>query len=190
MILDNHAGCRSASLISPAAGMIFMVRAATPHGGSPMIISNVLRDKEPGTVTVRETDLVRTAIAKLADHHIGAVVVEDRWMKVVGLFAEQDLVMALAHHGARALDMPLEKVMNRLFATCRPADQVDVVLAMMTRGRRRHVLVMEGEHLAGIVSLGDLAKRRLREKELETDTLRDLVRLQDGMEGHHGGPAH
>ena len=155
-----------------------------------MIISNVLRDKDPGIITARETDLVRTAIAKPAEHHVGAVVVEDRWMKVVGLFAEQDLVMALAHHGPKALDLTLDKVMNRLFATCRPADRVEVVLTMMTRGRRRHVLAMEGGHLAGIVSLGDLAKRRLEEKELEANTLRDLARLQDGIEGHHGGSTH
>ena len=68
-----------------------------------MLISDVLREKGRTVVMVRPTDSVAFAVRKFAEHHIGAVVVEDRWMKPVGIFSERDFVSAIAHDGSAVL---------------------------------------------------------------------------------------
>ncbi|MEA2738730.1 MAG: hypothetical protein QOH05_2037, partial [Acetobacteraceae bacterium] len=77
-----------------------------------MSISDVLHAKGHKVVKVATTDSVETAVRKLADERIGAVVVEDQWMRHTGVFSERDFVNAVAEHGARALTFPVEKLMS------------------------------------------------------------------------------
>src|ERR1700733_14979672 len=142
-----------------------------------MSISDVLHGKGHQVVKVRTTDSVQTAVRKLADEHIGAVVVEDQWMRHAGIFSERDFLNAVAEHGAAALAFPVEKLMSAPLVTCRPADRVDTALAAMTMAKIRHLPVVDGGHLVGIVSIGDLVKHRLDEKALEANVLLDIARL-------------
>jgi len=142
-----------------------------------MSISDVLHGKGHKVVMVRTTDTVQSAVRKLADERIGAVVVEDQWMRHAGVFSERDFVNAIAEHGALALTFPVEKLMTSPVVTCRPADRVDTALAAMTMGKIRHLPVVDGGQLVGIVSIGDLVKHRLDEKALEANVLLDIARL-------------
>ena len=142
-----------------------------------MSISDVLRGKGRHVVKVRAADSVETAARLMAEHRIGAVVVEDQWMHHVGMFAEQHLVNAIAAHGAGALSLPVESVMNDRLLTCGPHDRVEVVMAAMTMAKIRHLPGVEGGQLIGIVSIGDLVKHRLDEKALEANVLLDIARL-------------
>ena len=142
-----------------------------------MSISDVLRGKGRQVVKVRTTDTVQDAVRKIADHRIGAVVVEDSWMKPVGIFSERDFVNAVAEHGAEALTLPVERLMSAPMVTCRPTDNVENALVAMTMAKIRHLPVEENGKLVGIISIGDLVKHRLDEKALEANVLLDIARL-------------
>jgi CBS domain-containing protein len=142
-----------------------------------MSISDVLRGKGHDIVKVRTTDTVQTAVRKLADHRIGAVVVEDAWMRNVGIFSERDFVNAVAEYGAEALMFKVERLMSSPMVTCRPTDKVETAMGAMTLAKIRHLPVEEEGRLIGIISIGDLVKCRLDEKELEANVLLDISRL-------------
>ena len=141
-----------------------------------MSISDVLHGKGHQVVKVRTTDSVETAVCKLSDQRIGAVVVEDQWMRHAGIFSERDFVNAIAANGARALSFPVEKLMSAPLVTCRPSDRVETAMAAMTMAKIRHLPVLDDGKLVGIVSIGDLVKHRLDEKALEANVLLDIAR--------------
>jgi CBS domain-containing protein len=142
-----------------------------------MFISDVLRTKGHHVERIRPGDSVELAVRKLAEHHIGALVVEDR-MKPVGIFSERDFINAVARSGAAVLGFEVQQLMSTPILTCRPSDRIDAVLATMTTARIRHFPVVEGNELKGIISIGDLVKHRLDEKELEASVLRDISRMR------------
>jgi CBS domain-containing protein len=142
-----------------------------------MFISDVLRIKGHNVVRIHPADSVELAVRKLAEHHIGALVVEDRWMKPVGIFSERDFINATARDGDAALGFTVQELMTTPIISCRSADRVDAVLATMTLARIRHLPVIEDNELKGIVSIGDLVKHRLDEKELEANVLLDIARM-------------
>lgn len=142
-----------------------------------MFISDVLHGKGHHVVKVRTTDSVQVAVNQMAAKRIGAVVVENQWMRQAGIFSERDFLNAVAEHGAQALSLPVEKLMSSALVTCRPSDRVETALAAMTMARIRHLPVVEGGQLIGIVSIGDLVKHRLDEKALEANVLLDIARL-------------
>jgi CBS domain-containing protein len=142
-----------------------------------MSISDVLHSKGHQVVKVRTTDTVETAVRKLSEQRIGALVVEDQWMRHAGIFSERDFVNAIAEHGSRTLTFPVEKLMTAHVVTCRPADSVETALAAMTMAKIRHLPVVDAGKLVGIVSIGDLVKHRLDEKALEANVLLDIARL-------------
>lgn len=142
-----------------------------------MLISDVLKIKGHEVVKVRPTDSVALAVTRLAEHRIGAVVVEDQWMKPVGIFSERDFVNSIARDGAAALGFDVRQLMSSPIISCHMTDRIDAVLATMTLTKIRHVPVMDNGVLKGIVSIGDLVKHRLDEKELEASVLLDLSRL-------------
>ncbi|WP_428484128.1 CBS domain-containing protein [Rhodopila sp.] len=142
-----------------------------------MSISDVLHNKPSGVVKVRAADTVQSVITKLAEHRIGAVIVEDQWMRPAGIFSERDFVNATAEHGAQALTFPVERLMSAPMVTCRSTDKVETAMSAMTLARIRHLPVVDGGTLVGIVSIGDLVKHRLDEKALEANVLLDIARL-------------
>jgi CBS domain-containing protein len=142
-----------------------------------MLISDVLKSKGHSVVTARPTETVAFVVGKLAKHRIGAVVVEDQWMKPLGVFSERDFLNAIAREGAAVLGFDVSQLMTSPVISCRPSDRVDAVLATMTLSKIRHVPVIDAGSLKGIVSIGDLVKHRLDEKELEANVLLDLSRM-------------
>lgn len=143
-----------------------------------MLISDVLGTKGSNVVKIHAADSIETAVRKLAEHRIGALVVEDQWMKLVGIFSERDFINAVARDGAAALGFDVQQWMSTHIISCRSSDRVDAVLAKMTNVRIRHLPVIDGNELKGIVSIGDLVKHRLDEKELEANVLIDISRMR------------
>jgi CBS domain-containing protein len=143
-----------------------------------MLISDVLRSKGSDVVQIRTADSVALAVRKLAEHRIGALVVEDRWMKLVGIFSERDFVNAIARDGAAVLGFDVEQLMSSPIISCRTSDRIDAALATMTVSRIRHLPVIDDGRLKGIVSIGDLVKQRLDEKELEANVLLEIARMR------------
>ncbi|HXZ01608.1 MAG TPA: CBS domain-containing protein [Stellaceae bacterium] len=143
-----------------------------------MSIGEVLHHKGRHVSTTRTIDPVETAVRKLDEERIGALVVLDRWGKLAGMFSERDVIHALAQHGAEALTFEVHEMMTPDVTTCTPEDRIDAVMQMMTAHRVRHLPVMEDGHLVGLVSIGDLVKHRLGEKEQEAAVLRDITRTR------------
>jgi len=142
-----------------------------------MLIADVLKTKGHEVVKVRPGDPVALAVGRLAEHRIGAVVVEDQWMRAIGIFSERDFVNAIARDGAAVLGWDVRQLMSSPVISCRAGERIDAVLAMMTLAKIRHVPVIDDGELKGIVSIGDLVKHRLDEKELEASVLLELSRL-------------
>src|SRR5579862_1011680 len=79
---------------------------------APMLISDVVGTKGTNVVKIRTTDTVLSAVQRLSQHRIGALVVENEWMNLVGIFSERDLVNAVARHGAEALAYQVQQLMS------------------------------------------------------------------------------
>ncbi len=103
---------------------------------------------------------------------------EDRWPHLVGVFSERDFINAVASNGAAVLELRVRDPMSAPIVSCRSSDRIDAVLATMTVRKIRHVPVIDGEQLSGIVSIGDLVKHRVDEKELEANMLLDITRMR------------
>jgi CBS domain-containing protein len=153
-------------------------RSNPPGKEAVVLISDVLRSKGHNVVQIRTADSVALAVRKLAEHRIGALVVEDRWMKLVGVFSERDFVNAIARDGAAALGFDVEQLMSSPIISCHTTDRIDAALATMTIARIRHLPVIDDGNLKGIVSIGDLVKQRLDEKELEANVLLEISRMR------------
>jgi len=138
-----------------------------------MRIKDILDTKGRQVHTALPWTTAAQAVARLDEAGIGALLVCDADGRIRGIFSERDLVRGLTQHGRGLLDMPLEDVMTRNVRTCKPDETITVAMAMMTRWRFRHLPVVDGTTLIGLVSIGDLVKHRVREMELETGVLRD-----------------
>lgn len=140
-----------------------------------MQVSDILAKKGTRVVTVRSDISIATALQKLVLERIGALVVSDDGEHVDGILSERDIVRALAAEGAELLraDRRVADLMTRSVRVCAPSDSIKHVMDTMTRYRVRHLPVVEGGKLVGLVSIGDVVKNRLDELELEANVLRD-----------------
>jgi CBS domain-containing protein len=138
-----------------------------------MTVEMILRAKGREVETIGGEATVTMAIHVLTTKGIGALVVSSDGERVDGVVSERDIVRGLARFGADILGMRVSEIISRPVPACAPSDSVRHVMAEMTRTRQRHLLVVDETKLAGIVSIGDVVKRRLEELELETNVLRD-----------------
>ena len=142
-----------------------------------MKISDVVKGKaSQQVVTVTPDASVRQLVELLDEHGIGAVVVSTDGAAVDGIVSERDVVRRLHLDGAAVLDHAVSTIMTSPVQTCAPDDDVQELAVLMTRQRFRHVPVLVEGRLAGIVSIGDVVKRRIDELEFERDQLDNYVR--------------
>ncbi len=136
-----------------------------------MRITDVLRRKGEGVVTVAPDTPVSTLLDLLAEHRVGALVVSAGDGAVDGIVSERDVVRHLQSDGAGILDRPVSAIMTSEVRTCSPEDRLDDLMIMMTEHRVRHIPVLVDERLAGIISIGDVVKNRIDELQVERDQL-------------------
>ncbi len=140
-----------------------------------MSVETILKNKGNNVFTVRpEHSLGETAIL-LSTKKVGVAVVCDNKGKVVGVVSERDIVKALAQYGKGAIEMAVRNVMSSPALTCKASDQVRKVLEIMTDKRVRHLPVVDGDELVGIVSIGDAVNLRLQQAQAEVGVLRDFA---------------
>lgn len=131
-----------------------------------MTIAAILQSKGAEVLTVECDTPVREAVRLLAERRIGAVpVLKDG--KVVGIMSERDVIYCLRSDGAAMLDWPVERIMTAPAITADPAKEIMSALAQMTQRRIRHLPVVDGDRIIGIVSIGDLVKFRMDKIEAE-----------------------
>ena len=140
-----------------------------------MRISDVLRGKSDEVVTVTPDTQVDRLLAVLAEHKIGAAVVSREGTTVEGIVSERDVVRALAERGAGVLGEPVSAIHTLDVFTIRPEADLAEVERMMTERRFRHVPVVVDGRLRGIVSIGDVVKKRIDELESERSELAGYI---------------
>lgn len=140
-----------------------------------MKVEHILQTKGADVFTVRDTATIAEAVTLLADKNIGAVVVKNAAGGVAGILSERDVVRQLKSKGADALAAPVSACMTANVVTCARCDTVDQIMSKMTQKRIRHVPVVENGALVGLVSIGDVVKRKIEETEQEAAALRDYI---------------
>jgi CBS domain-containing protein len=131
-----------------------------------MTIAAILQNKGADVMTVEADLSVRDAVAILAERRIGALPVVSGG-EIAGIMSERDVIYCLRSDGAAVLDWPVERIMTAPAITVERDHQVMSALSLMTRRRIRHLPVVEGGRIVGIVSIGDLVKYRMDKIEQE-----------------------
>ena len=140
-----------------------------------MKINEVLRDKAgQGVITIAPDATVRDLLALLAEKNIGAVIVSNDGDALDGIVSERDVVRKLNGNDG-VLDAAVSEIMTAVVHTGEPGDDVDQLMAQMTELRIRHVPILDGGELIGVVSIGDVVKSRINQLEFERDQLDSYV---------------
>lgn len=139
-----------------------------------MTVQAILSDKGSDVATIGADSSVAEAVALLGERRIGALpVVEGK--EVRGIMSERDVVYCLKDYGAEVLDWPVSRVMSSPAVTVEPTTPVLSALALITQRRIRHLPVVTGGRLIGIVSIGDLVKYRIERIEQEAEAMRAYI---------------
>jgi len=125
-----------------------------------MSLKAILAAKGEEVVSIDPIADLASAAKLLAKHRIGALVVLDG-ERLVGILSERDIVRAMAESGSAVLQLPVAQVMTRNVSTCDVNDSMSSVMDRMTKGKFRHMPVLDKNRLAGLISIGDVLKRNL-----------------------------
>ena len=140
-----------------------------------MTVSTILSEKGREVLTIDPGASLAAAAELLAEKRIGAVLILGADRRLVGIMSERDIVQALAARGAAALDEQVSQTMTRRVETCNESETVGSIMERMTKGKFRHVPVVEQGRVVGIVSIGDVVKHRLQDMERESAAMRDYI---------------
>jgi CBS domain-containing protein len=140
-----------------------------------MRVKDILRQKGSEVATISSTATLAEAAQALSTRRIGALVVSDDGLHITGILSERDIVRCLAELGADALGKTVSVAMTAEVQTCGKDDSLDELARTMTEGRFRHLPVVEGGEMAGLVSIGDVVKRRVEELETEAQALTEYI---------------
>lgn len=139
-----------------------------------MNVQMILGDKGAEVATIGADATVGDAVRILGERRIGALPVVDG-DQVSGIMSERDVIYCLRDHGAEVLNWPISRVMSSPAITVDPSTDVLSALALITQRRVRHLPVVSGGHLVGIVSIGDLVKHRIERIEHEAAAMREYI---------------
>jgi CBS domain-containing protein len=140
-----------------------------------MTVRSILNTKGHQIMSVAPDAKLAAAVKLLAEKKIGAVLVMDQ-TRLEGILSERDIVRVLGERGAAVLDEPVGDVMTRKVVTCKETDTVAELMEMMTTGKFRHLPVVDNGKVVGLISIGDIVKRRVQEYESEQEALRDYIK--------------
>jgi CBS domain-containing protein len=126
-----------------------------------MSLKAILAAKGDEVVSIDFTDDLAAAAKLLTNHRIGALVVLGVDGRLAGILSERDIVRAMAESGSTALQLPVAQVMTRNVSTCDVNDSISSVMDRMSKGKFRHMPVLDKDRLAGMVSIGDVLKQNI-----------------------------
>jgi CBS domain-containing protein len=140
-----------------------------------MNVASILKLKGRAVSTVRPNATLLDVTKKLGSKKIGAIVVVGENGHVVGIISERDIIRAISERGAPALSLMVSEVMTRNVVSCQETSELDELMEMMTKGRFRHLPVVEDDALVGIISIGDVVKFHVAEVEMEVSAMRNYL---------------
>ena len=140
-----------------------------------MSVARMLEEKGSDVFTMPPSTNTMDAVKALREHKIGALVISSGQGKIDGILSERDVVRALAERGKAALSEPVSAHMTSNVITCTERANVPELMELMTKGRFRHLPVERDGKLAGIISIGDVIKRRIAEVEAEAEDIKSYI---------------
>lgn len=140
-----------------------------------MILEQLLKEKGGQVYSVAESASLKECAELLDKRRVGAMVILNEGGSVIGVISERDIVRNIAKIGAAALACSVGEVMTRSVVTARPGDTIESAMAKMTDRRIRHLPVVDGARLVGVVSIGDLVKWRIAEADAEVNAIRSYI---------------
>ena len=140
-----------------------------------MKVEAILAGKDSRAVTVLDTARVVDAVDVLGEKNIGAILVCDAAGAVKGILSERDIVRRLRSEGPGILEKGVTSCMTENPFTCTPSMTIDEAMAVMTNKRIRHLPVMDSDKLIGVISIGDVVKRKIEQAETEAAALKEYI---------------
>ncbi|MGB6395870.1 MAG: CBS domain-containing protein [Bradyrhizobium sp.] len=140
-----------------------------------MTVRSILDSKGHQVLNVEPDAKLAAAVKILGEKKIGAVLVMSQG-RIEGILSERDIVRVLSERGAHVLEEPVSGVMTRKVVSCRQSDTVAGIMEMMTLGKFRHLPVVEDGKVVGLISIGDIVKRRVHEYETEQEALQNYIK--------------
>ena len=140
-----------------------------------MTVSDILSAKGHNVITTGTDATLEEVSQLLAKHKVGAAVVVDAKNDVCGILSERDIVRQVAASGAQALGNPVSSCMTSKVITCNEGDTIDVAMQKMSDGRFRHLPVLTDGKLAGIISIGDVVKKKIEQAERDAADLKQYI---------------
>jgi CBS domain-containing protein len=140
-----------------------------------MTVRSILDSKGHQVLSVEPDAKLAAAVKILGEKKIGAVLVMSQG-RIEGILSERDVVRVLSERGGHVLEEPVSGVMTRKVVSCRQSDTVAGIMEMMTLGKFRHLPVVEDGKVVGLISIGDIVKRRVHEYETEQEALQNYIK--------------
>ncbi|MBU2582218.1 MAG: CBS domain-containing protein [Alphaproteobacteria bacterium] len=140
-----------------------------------MLVADILKTKGHRVQSVTSKTPISELAVRLKAEKVGAMIVSDNGKSLDGIISERDIVGAMSDHGEGVFGLRVGQVCTKAVHTCSRSSTVSDVARMMTTRRVRHVPVVDGGSIVGIVSIGDVLKHRLDEMQLEANVLRDVA---------------
>ncbi len=140
-----------------------------------MTVKSILDEKGTDVRSIEGDRLLMDAIKLLDKGGVGALVVSFSDKPLAGILSERDIVRALCHHGAGVLEEEISKYMTKEIITISPEKSVRDAIEIMTQRRIRHLPVTQDERMIGIISIGDVLKRRISSTEAEAEALKNYI---------------
>ena len=140
-----------------------------------MKVKDILDSKGSAVATIPADASLHDALERLIELRIGSLVVVDGHDPIVGILTERDLLGECAIHPEGVREMAVREIMSSNPIIAVPEDEVAYIMGIMTHNRIRHLPILDGERLAGMISIGDVVKAQLEAAEFENRYLRDFI---------------
>lgn len=140
-----------------------------------MKVKDVIAVKGSNVVTIQESHSILNALEKFSAYRVGSLLVKNEADEIVGILSPRDVLMEVLNRCDQIGEVKVLEVMTRDLIISTPDDDLNYVQAIMTENRIRHLPIMDGQNLAGIISIGDVVKAQLKEINAENKYLRDYM---------------
>jgi len=137
-------------------------------------VRQLLEAKAPEVFSIGPDAPVLDAVRLMAEKHIGALLVMEG-ERLVGILSERDYARKVVLQGRSSKDTPIRDIMTADVISVRPGDTSDRCMQVVTERRVRHLPVLEGDRVVGVVSIGDLVKAVIEDQQLELDQLQRYI---------------
>jgi len=140
-----------------------------------MRVKDILEQKGTKVLTVQGTANVHEALSILVKQNIGALVVVDEKGKIKGILTERDITRECYQRGEKVIKTPISEIMTQKLIVGRLDDEIDYIMGIMTKNRIRHIPIVANDELKGLISIGDVVKAQLDDREYENRYLKDYM---------------